>query len=52
MLLFTLTQFLLSLRNFAANLALSRLHAFWGALLAKIWRRGARKHISGQGYAD
>ena len=44
----TLTQFLLNLRNFAANIALSRLRAFWGALLAKIWWMGAQKHFSGQ----
>ena len=47
--LFTLTQSLLNLRNFVANLALSRLFAFWGALLAAIWWRGAQKHFSGPG---
>ena len=40
--LFTLTQSLLNLRNFVANLALLRLRAFRGALLAKIRRRGAK----------
>ena len=40
--LFTFTHSLLNLRNFAANLALLRLRAFWGALLAEIWWRGAQ----------
>ena len=34
---------LTNLRNFVANLALSQLHAFWGALLAEIWWRRAQK---------
>ena len=46
---FTLTQSELNLRNFVANLALSRLRAFRGALLAEIWRRGTQKHFSGPG---
>ena len=47
--LFALTQSLLNLRNFAANLALLRLRAFWGALLAEIWWRGAQELFSGPG---
>ena len=47
--LLTLTQVFLNLHNFVANLALSRLRAFGGALLAKIWWRGAQKHFSGPG---
>ena len=47
--MFTLTESFLNLRNFVANLALSRLCAFWGALLAEIWWRGAQKHFSGPG---
>ena len=39
--LFTLTQSLiLNLRNFVANLPLSRLHTLWETLLAEILRRG------------
>ena len=47
--LFTSTQSFLNLRNFVANLALLRLRAFWGALLAEIWWRGAQKHLGGPG---
>ena len=43
--LFTLTQSFLNLRNSVASLALSRLRAFWGALLAGIWWRGGHKNI-------
>ena len=39
----------LNLRNFVANLALSQLRAFMGALLAEICWRGAQKHFSGPG---
>ena len=42
---FTFTQFILDLCTFIANSALSRLRAFWGALLAKIWWEGAQKHF-------
>ena len=48
--LFTLTQSFLNLRNFVANWALSRLRAFWGALFAVIWWRGAQKRFSGPGH--
>ena len=44
---FTLTKSILDLRTFVANSALSRLRAFWGALLAKIWWEGAQKHFIG-----
>ena len=47
--LFTFTQSILHLHNFVGNLALSRLRAFLGALLAEIWWRGAQKHFSGLG---
>ena len=38
----TLTRSILILHNFVANLALPRLRAFWGALLAEIWWRGVK----------
>ena len=38
-------QFIFDLRPFVANSTLSQLRAFWGALLAKIWWEGARKHF-------
>ena len=47
--LFTLTQSLLNLRSCFAVLALLRLRAFWGALLAKIWRRGHKNILVDQG---
>ena len=40
--------FILDSRTFVAKSGLSRLRAFWGALLAKIWWMGAQKHFSGQ----
>ena len=42
------TKIWLDLRTFVAKSGLSRLRAFWGALLAKIWWMGAQKHFSGQ----
>ena len=48
-LLFTLTQPILNSLNFVANLALSRLLTFLGALLAENWWRGAQKLFSGPG---
>ena len=42
-------MFILDLRTFVAKSALSRLRAFVGALLAKIWWEGARKHFIGPG---
>ena len=41
--------FILDSRTFVAKSALSRLRAFWGALLAKIWWEGAQKHFKGPG---
>ena len=41
--------FILDSRTFVAKSGLSRLRAFWGALLAKIWWEGARKHFKGTG---
>ena len=41
--------FILDSRTFVAKSALSRLHAFWGTLLVKIWWEGARKHFKGPG---
>ena len=38
-------QLIFDLRTFVANSTLSRLRAFGGALLAKIWWEGARKHL-------
>ena len=38
-------QLIFDLRTFVANSTLSRLRAFGGALLAKIWWEGARKHF-------
>ena len=38
-------QLIYDLRTFVANSTLSRLRAFGGALLAKIWWEGARKHF-------
>ena len=46
--LFTLTQSLLLLGSFVANLALLQ-SRFLGALLAEIWWQGAQKHFSGPG---
>ena len=43
--------FILDSRTFVAKSALSRLRAFWGALLAKIWWEGAQKHFKGPGIA-
>ena len=42
--LFTFTESLLHLRNFVANLALSRLRTFGAAPLAEIWWQGGRGH--------
>ena len=42
-------MFLLDLRTFVVKSALSRLRAFWGALLAKILWEGAHKHFKGPG---
>ena len=39
----------LDLRTFVANSALSRVRAILGALLAKIWGRGALNHFNGPG---
>ena len=41
--------FIIDSRTFVAKSALSRLRAFWGALLAKIWWEGAQKHFKGPG---
>ena len=41
--------FILDSRTFVAKSAFSRLRAFWGALLAKIWWEGAQKHFKGLG---
>ena len=41
--------FILDSRTFVAKSGLSRLRAFWGALLAKIWWEGAQKHFKGPG---
>ena len=41
--------FILDSRTFVAKSALSRLRAFLGALLAKIWWEGAQKHFKGPG---
>ena len=45
-------MFLLDLRTFVVKSALSRLRAFWGALLAKILWEGAHKHLKGPGLPD
>ena len=41
--------FILDSRTFVVKSALSRLRAFWGALLAKSWWEGAQKHFKGPG---
>ena len=41
--------FILDSRTFVAKSGLSRLRAFWGALLAKIWWEGAQEHFKGPG---
>jgi len=41
--------YVLDLRTFVANSALSQLRAFWGALFAQIWWVGAQKHFIGPG---
>ena len=41
--------FILDSRTFVAKSALSRLRAFCGALLAKMWWEGAQKHLKGPG---
>ena len=45
----TFAQFIRNLRTFVVKSALSRLRAFWGALLAKILWEGAHKHFKGPG---
>ena len=47
--MFTLTQSLLNLGDFVANLALSRLHTFLGGTF--FWR-GAQKHFNGPGWCQ
>ena len=44
--LFTLTQSLLDLRSFGANLALLRLR-FLGGTFGQVWWPGLQKHYSG-----
>ena len=41
--------FILDSRTIVAKSALSRLRAFRGALLAKMWWEGAQKHFKGPG---
>ena len=43
--------FILDSRTFVAKSALSRLHAFWGALLAKMWWEGAQKILKDRGFS-
>ena len=43
-------QLIFDLRTFVANSTLSQLRAFGGALLAKIWWEGARKHFIRPGW--
>ena len=45
----TFAQFIRNLRTFVVKSALSRLRAFWEALLAKIWWGEAQKHFKGPG---
>ena len=45
-------QLIFDLRTFVANSTLSRLRAFGGALLAKIWWEGARKHFIRPGLTE
>ena len=46
----TFAQFIRNLRTFVVKSALSRLRAFWEALLAKIWWGEAQKHFKGLGW--